>query len=120
MQRALIIKKRWLDLILLGEKTIEIRGSNSRIRGKIGLIESKSGLIMGSCNIVDSILVNENNLDYVLKHSCIQTVENLKKFYKSQYAWKLEDATKFKSPIKYSHPKGAVIWVDLSKQNLIF
>lgn len=120
MKKALIVKKEWLDLILSGKKTIEIRGSNSRIRGEIGLIESKSGLIVGSCCIVDSILVDDNNLDYVLKHSCIDSVESLKNFYSKQYAWKLESAKRFEQPIKYNHPKGAIIWIDLSKQKLIF
>ena len=32
---GLIIKNKWLDLILIGEKTIEIRGSDTKKQGEI-------------------------------------------------------------------------------------
>lgn len=32
---GLIIKKQWLDKILAGEKTWELRGSNTKVRGRI-------------------------------------------------------------------------------------
>lgn len=118
MNRALIIKKEWLDLIFSESKTVEIRSSNTKIRGTIGLIESKSGLILGSCKIVNSILIDNKNIDLILKNSCLYSKEKLNKFYKKPYAWFIEDIKKFDIPIKYNHPKGAVIWVDISKQNI--
>ena len=47
--KALLIKKKWLDLILSGEKTWELRGSNTARRGEIALIESGTGTIVGTC-----------------------------------------------------------------------
>ena len=47
MDRALIIKKPWIDLILDGEKTWEMRSRKTKITGWIGLIEQGSGLIVG-------------------------------------------------------------------------
>ena len=51
--KALIIKKPWIDNILDGKKTWEIRGSKTNIRGQIELIQSGSGLVVGSCEIID-------------------------------------------------------------------
>ena len=39
--KALIVKKPWIDYILDGIKTWEIRGSKTNIRGKIELIQRK-------------------------------------------------------------------------------
>ena len=45
--RALLIAKRWLDAILQGEKTIEIRGRRCHISGTTYLCETKTGLVRG-------------------------------------------------------------------------
>lgn len=39
---GLLIRRPWIDLILDGYKTREIRGMPTRIRGTIGLIASRS------------------------------------------------------------------------------
>src|SRR5688500_14685268 len=52
---ALVIRKQWLDLILAGRKTWEIRGSATRVRGPIALIESRSGTVVGVCNLTDCV-----------------------------------------------------------------
>lgn len=52
--KGLVIKQPWIDYILSGNKIWEIRSTNTNIRGKIELIQSGSGLVVGSCEIVDS------------------------------------------------------------------
>ena len=47
MERALIIQKPWVDLILDNIKIWEMRSTKTNVRGKIGLIEAGSGLIVG-------------------------------------------------------------------------
>ena len=109
--KALIIKKPWIDYILEGKKTWEIRGSKTNIRGKIELIQSGSGLVVGSCNIVDckEITLEEysNNKD---KHK-ITNITTLP--YKRTYAWVIADAKRYETLRKYKHPQGAIIWVNL-------
>ena len=109
--KALIIKKPWIDLILDGKKIWEIRGSNTKIRGKIELIQSGSGLIVCKCEIKDCIKLDlnlyQNNLD---KH-CIKETTCLP--YHNTYAWVLQNPQKYDNPIPYKHPMGAVIWVKL-------
>lgn len=109
--KALIIKKQWLDLILCGEKTWEIRGSNTHTRGKIELIQSGSGLVVGCCEIIDCLELKL--LDYksnTNKHQ-IKDINNLP--YKKTYAWIINKAQKYETLRKYKHPNGAIIWVKL-------
>ena len=62
---GLIIKKKWLDLIMSGQKTLEIRGSRTSHAGEeIALLESGSQKIRGFCTIkevtaLDKILLND-------------------------------------------------------------
>lgn len=82
--KALIIKKPWIDYILNGSKVWEIRGSKTNIRGQIELIQSGSGLVVGSCEIIDckelTLEDYKNNID---KHN-IQDVDMLP--YKRTFA----------------------------------
>ena len=50
-----MIRPHWIDLILKGTKTWEIRGSRTTARGTIGLIPSGSGTIVGVCEVVDCL-----------------------------------------------------------------
>mgnify|MGYP003341256152 FL=1 len=53
MERGLIIRQSWLKKIFNDGKIWEMRSTKTDIRGKIGLIESGSGLIVGEANLVD-------------------------------------------------------------------
>ena len=109
--KALVIKQPWIDYIIDGKKTWEIRGSNTKIRGKIFLIQSGSGLIVGSCELIDSIPLNIDLYQKGIQHHCISNINNLP--YKNTYAWVITNPKRFKEPIKYKHPKGAIIWVNV-------
>ena len=51
---GLIIKKEPLELIFRRTKTFEIRNHVTKKRGRIALIESGTGLIVGEAKIVNS------------------------------------------------------------------
>jgi len=109
--KALIIKKQWLNLILSGKKIWEIRGSKTKTRDKIELIQSGNGLIIGCCEIIDcfelSFLDFQNNIN---KHQ----INDFNKLpYKKTYTWVINKAQKYETPRKYNHPKGAIIWVNI-------
>ena len=109
--KALIIKKPWIDYILDGNKIWEIRGSNTKIRGKIELIQSGSGLVVGSCEIIDcKELTLEEYAKNIDKHN-IQEVHILP--YNKTYAWVISNVKRYEIPRKYKHPNGAIIWVNL-------
>lgn len=110
---GLIIKKKWLNRILSGEKILEIRGSKtSKVDSSIFLLESGSSLIRGKCRIKQVIPITkefwESNMD---KHCVPISYEELLKIYKKPYAWELTDIEEFNEQHQYNHPKGAVIWV---------
>ncbi len=52
---GLIIKPKWADLILTGQKTWEIRGSRTNKRGTIGIIKSGTGKVFGTVELTDCI-----------------------------------------------------------------
>jgi len=110
--KALIIKQHWLDLILNGRKTWEIRGSNTHIRGRIALACSGYGQLWGEADLVDVVPVTtaeaiEANRD---KH---QIPASVLWNYPKPHAWVLANAVRYTVPKFYRHPQGAVIWVNL-------
>lgn len=109
--KGLIVKKPWIDLILDGKKDWEIRGSNTLIRGKIQLIQSGSGLVIGEAELVDSLVLNREEYNKAFNHHQIMDTSVFP--YKKVYAWVLRNPIRYSEPIPYNHPQGAVIWVNL-------
>lgn len=125
---GLIIKKEWLDLILKGEKNLEIRGSNtSHIGETIALIESGSGFIKGTCLLAGTFPLFSNNYkaskniwNQTRNRHCVPiSYEKLLERYKKPYAWHFMDVQVYDEPVPYKHPQGAVIWVNLDKEGVI-
>jgi len=108
IERALIIKKVWLDKIFNEGKVWEMRSSRTYIRGRIGLIESGTGLIIGEADLIDSHSISRH--PSLIKYHKVEDVELLRKW---RYAWVLKNAKRYGKPIPYKHPQGAVIWVKL-------
>ena len=110
---ALIVKKPWIDKILSGEKTWEIRGSKTMKRGRIALIESGSGTVVGEIDLVDSLgPLNKNQFESNVKKHCVDSsFEDIS--YKKVFAWVLENPMRYEVPRPYNHPSGAIIWVKL-------
>lgn len=115
-RKGLVIDRHWMRLILLGDKTWEMRSRNCRFRGKIGLIAKGTGLIVGGAEMVDchGPLSPEDlrqSRDY---HRITDSVlPDDKWMHKWRYAWILNNVHAFEKPVPYQHPNGAVIWVDL-------
>ncbi|MBP1309253.1 hypothetical protein JOD82_002273 [Paenibacillus sp. 1182] len=109
--KGLIIRRPWIDYIFDGFKTWEIRGSKTKIRGRIALIQSQSGLIMGTADLVDCKELSLVEYQQSEAHHCIKDCTMAP--YKNIYAWVLSNAVRFETPISYVHPQGAVIWVNL-------
>ena len=114
--RGLIIKKEWLDLILSGEKTIELRSRMTNIRGRILLVESGSGMIMGACNIIDCV---EYFTLASFEHQKPRHHAHAGFWGRYKYGWCIEIGSekRFSTPIPYNHPQGAVIWVKFGESD---
>jgi hypothetical protein len=109
MNTGLIIKRKWLDQIFDNNKVWEMRTSQTKITGKIALIESGTGKIVGEAIITGCCGPIEPDLKHFDKHK-VGDPELLKKW---KYAWIIVCPTRYEIPIPYKHPKGAVIWVKL-------
>jgi len=110
IERALIIQKHWLDQIFDNGKVWEMRSFKTNITGRIGLIESGSGLIIGEATLKGCLSTPVPKINFFKRY---HKVEDLSLLDKWKYAWVLEDAKRYKKPIHYNHPQGAVIWVKL-------
>ncbi len=110
---AVPIRTPFVDWILQGKKVWEIRSRATKIRGRVGLIRSKSLTVVGVCDIVDVIgpltpkLIRENAQSKMNEPpaECRDCV--------GFYAWVLADVRPFREPVPYKHPSGAVTWVKL-------
>ena len=113
-RQALVVKKVWLDLILSGRKTWEIRGMTTSKRCWIHFAESQAGgLLVGRARLVDCIPLSARTEAAFKKDFTRHRVPSLKMVsYKKPHAWVLENAERFAKPFTYEHRKGAVIWVD--------
>lgn len=110
--KGLIIKEKWLNKIFSSKKTWEIRSSNTKIRGKIYLIQSGTKHIYGECDIIGvKKLTLEDYQSNIDKHCIKQGIEQLP--YKNTYAWIISNVKRYENPKPYKHPIGAVIWVNI-------
>ena len=111
---ALVIKKKWLDLILSGEKTLEIRGCDCKKRGMILLAESGRNSIVGCCTLSDSTKLNEYTFGASKDHHKVCDIPYTSLPYQSVYAWHLKNAKRFSEPIPFKYPKGAIRWIRIA------
>ena len=111
-KRALVVKKRWLDLILARQKKWEIRGSSTAKRGWIHFAESQAGgKLMGRARLVDCFPVSRESFVRNFHQHRVPSLSMVP--YHTPYAWVLEDCEKFDKAFNYEHKRGAVIWVDV-------
>jgi hypothetical protein len=115
--KGLIIKSPWIELILAGSKTWEIRGSNTNIRGKIALIKSGTGMVFGTIDLVNSKKLDLHEYQQSEQYHRIPKSECLVAPYKNTHAWIFKNPILFKIPVPYQHPMGAVIWVNLPESS---
>jgi hypothetical protein len=109
---AILIREEPLAKILAGTKTWEIRGSATKRRGGIALVQSKSGLVVGTAELVD--VRGPLSLSELRAASRRSQFRPSKLPYPSTFAWVVRSARRLRTPVPYKHPPGAVIWVKLT------
>ena len=115
VSKALVVRPPWIEKILRRQKTWELRSRRTKARGPIGLIESRSGMVVGICDVVDvvgplSLAALRRTVRY---HKVPPTQLSKPRPYKKTYAWVLRHARRLNPPISYVHRSGAVVWVRL-------
>ena len=111
--KGLIVRAPWVDRILDGHKVWEIRGSRTTMRGRIALIRSGSGWVVGTVDLVDCLALTPDTYYQAESQHGISGTSDRPLPYRRLYAWVLKNPERFAVPQPYSHPQGAVIWVNL-------
>ncbi|MGO8038273.1 DUF4357 domain-containing protein [Rhizobium leguminosarum] len=113
--RGLIIRQPWIDLILSGKKTWEMRTKATNVRGVIALIRAKSGLIFGTARLVGSRapLGQRDYMSHRDKHAIPDAM--LEEVIENGWVhpWVLDQIRALSRPVPYMHPSGAVTFVNL-------
>ena len=89
--KCLFVRAPFAGWIVDGVKTVEYRTRPTNIRGRIGIVQSRSGTVIGTAEIVDCEWNEE------LEH----------------FEWKLSNAVRFADPLPFQQKNGAVVWVDV-------
>ena len=114
--KALIVDEPWISAILRGEKTWEMRKGNCRVRGQVALIRKGSGQVVGVADVVDSRPALATRAEYAAaeQHHQIPADRQERAFGDGwRTPWVLANARPFRHAVRYKHPSGAVIWVNL-------
>lgn len=111
---AIPIRQPYIDWILDGSKSWEIRSKRTKKTGPVALIQSGSGTVVGIARLVNVIELTSGiaRANAKLIHVSRAEAANMG----GLYAWVLEDAIKFKEPVRYHHRPGAVTWVTLDEE----
>ena len=113
MERALIVRQPYAELIINDQKALEMRSRHTNVRGRIGIIPKGSGVIIGSVELVNSWdYTGEAGLKSIGGQTlhCVEPKDwNL--LDKWCFGWELAKPERYETPIPYDHPRGAVTWV---------
>lgn len=110
---GLLVRTPYVDWIVDGLKTWEIRSKRTLKRGRIALIRAKSGLVVGEAELVDVV----GPLTYALlaDNAKLMNVHRSDAWEPDEptFAWVLRGAKRYATPLPYQHRSGAVIWARL-------
>jgi len=106
--RCLKIDEKWVNLILNGCKTWEIRRRNTLIREQIALGNKKIKRVVGYAKIVDSIEMSVEDLKkFNNKHQANDFLDKYSNGKRTLFAWVLEDIESEAQPKVYSRSTGS-------------
>jgi hypothetical protein len=111
------MKEHWVDKVLSGEKTWELRRTNCTKRQVIGLIANGTSAIQGQVRVVDSFpLSPELFRDNMDKH-CYDGDIYAK--YPKPHAWVFADPKRYRKPYHVNKPGAAQGWVILTNPGVV-
>jgi hypothetical protein len=117
--KAIVIKAPWIDLILEGKKTWEIRSRRAHPRDVIGLIRGGSGTVVGLACLKRCI--GPFTADELARHFELHQVppDRMNEVpYEQFFAWELADVRRLNPAVPYRHRSGAVIWMELDADSV--
>ena len=120
--RALKLDHRWLQLLLDGSKTWEIRSSNTKLRGRVALASTETKLLHGDVEIVDCTPLSRKDFAANVPQHRVEDPETAAKVhkYKKIFAWHMARPRTYANPAPFPNPTGSVIFVVLHAPEEIF
>lgn len=106
--KGLIIQKPWIDLILSGEKSWEMRPRSWSHRGPLALIEKGSGKVVGVATVTDCLppLTRPEMRQHFSKHQIPDAI-----YGQPDFKWftplVLTNVLRLNPPVPYQHKNGA-------------
>ena len=124
---ALTLKQDWLELILTGCKTWEIRSQPINKRERVALAQSQTtksqtALLLGDVEIVNCVRLDADMFAASIDKHCVPQDRHTEIIggYAKIFAWELARPRRYVTPIPYKRVPGQVGWVKLDKQLHIF
>jgi hypothetical protein len=113
MLNGLLVHAPLIDLIWGGSRTWEIRGTRTSRRGRIALMQSGTGTVIGVPELVDVVvpLTLAEHAANVSKAGFPKNERISRLPYPRTLGWVLQRPHHLKQPVPYADPYGAVIWV---------
>ena len=113
--KGLLIRDPWIELILSGKKSWEMRSKRTHVRGEIALIRAGSGLVVGTAELADCLpalqedeLRDSSKFHQMPAHMLAEVIARA-----WTTPWVLRNVRQLPEPVRYEHPSGAVTWVGL-------
>ena len=101
--RILVLKQKWLELVLAGDKTMEVRCK--RLRAGVAYFGWK-GAIYASATLGDAVEIQDTQQWDNLRHQHRTPGQVLP--YKRTFGLPLHNLERFNPPVSFHHPKGAI------------
>jgi hypothetical protein len=113
---GLTIREPWIDMILEGKKTWEIRSMFTKKNGLVALIRSGSGTVVGTAKVSKVIELTASIAKKNARLMGDKKLSDDEAFdLDGYYAWVLEDVIAFKKPVPFVRPRGPITWVILDE-----
>ena len=119
---AIVLYEKWLQLILQGTKTWEIRKQNTHKRERIALAASGTSKLFGDVHLIDCIQVTHEDFASHLDKHCVPDSDKESYIHPSKtiYAWHVTRPRIYSTPVPFKQKRGQIVWIDLTDQRHIF
>jgi len=108
--KVLVINKKWIEKFLSRKNVLDIRGTNTRIRGEIAL--SVGNTVVGFCTLA-SVLSPEELKELDSNHASDLSISLLATYkYANPHGWMLKNIRAV-PPFVVNKPPKAVVWFDI-------
>jgi hypothetical protein len=118
IEKGLIVDHPWIDKILDGTKTWEMRSRSAPCHNLFGLIAKGSGAVQGVARITEigTPLTQAEMIESFPYHQIPKYMILSGQASKWKIPWKLANVRRLHKPVPYLVKSGPVVWVNLDRE----